>query len=73
MSFTYGAMTDMDGKERLELTEEEAFALLSLSMVSHERLDKASEQALKKLADYCRTYLRNHSSAVSACELGEAG
>lgn len=63
----------MDENERLELTEEEAFALLSLSMLSHGKMDKTSERALKKLADYCRTYLRHHSTAVSACELGEVG
>jgi len=41
----------------LTLTEEEAFALLSLAMTSPNRLDATSEKALRKLAEYCS----NHS------------
>ncbi len=37
----------------LQLTQEEAFALLSLCMTSPNKLDGLSEQALQKLAAYC--------------------
>ena len=48
--------------ERLQLTEEEAFALLSLCVMSEEQLDATSEQALRKLADYCRVHHSNRSN-----------
>ncbi len=41
-------------KSRLQLTEEEAFALLELAMTSPQKLTKVSEEAIHKLADYCR-------------------
>ncbi len=37
----------------LELTDEEAFALLELCMTSPEKLTNVSELALKKLAEFC--------------------
>ena len=37
----------------LTLTEEEAFALLAMCLTSPHGLDATSEQALRKLAEYC--------------------
>lgn len=37
----------------LELTEDEAFALLGMCLTSPQALDSVSEQALKKLAEFC--------------------
>ena len=37
----------------LQLTEEEAFALLSLCLTSTMQLDATSEKAVRKLAAYC--------------------
>jgi|GEM_PF-6008616 len=52
-------------QETLKLTEEEAYAILGLCLTSPQRLDKTSESALKKLADYCSSHgsanIRNHS------------
>ncbi len=48
----------------LQLNEEEAFALLGLSMMSPQTLDPTSEKALRKLAEFCkaRTAVRcNHN------------
>jgi len=63
----------MDENTRLDLTEEEAFALLTLSMLSEGKLDKTSERALNKLADYCRSKINCHHSTAKACEFTEAG
>lgn len=38
----------------LTLSEEEAFALLTMCLTSSLRLDVTSEKALKKLADFCK-------------------
>ena len=65
----------------LELTEEEAFALLGLCLTSPTGLDSTSERALRKLAEYCTEssnhqakiiHLEPHSFRV-ARELREAG
>jgi hypothetical protein len=40
--------------ERLNLKEEEAFALLELCMTSTQQLNATSELALRKLANYCK-------------------
>lgn len=40
------------GTPGLELTEEEAFALLAMCLTSPHGLDSTSEQALRKLAEY---------------------
>lgn len=37
----------------LELTEEEAFALLSLCITSPNGIDETSKKAILKLAEYC--------------------
>ena len=37
----------------LELTEEEAFALLGMCLTSPQAIDAVSEKALRKLAEYC--------------------
>jgi hypothetical protein len=54
----------------LELTEEEAIALLGLCMTSPTALDAISEKALRKLAEFCiansnhkSTYLEFKSQA----------
>lgn len=59
----------------LELTEEEAFALLALCMTSPQKLDATSEKAIKKLASFCtsRAIERRHYTKPAACELEEAG
>jgi len=60
---------------RLELTEEEAFALLSLAMTSPQKLDVTSEKAIKKLAIFCTSQRSgdcNHSTPLMR-ELDEAG
>jgi len=46
-------MTLRDNTQGLELTEDEAFALLGLCLTSPTKLDVTSEKALKKLAEYC--------------------
>jgi hypothetical protein len=38
----------------LDLTEEEAFALLSMCLLTSMKLDRTAELALKKLADFCK-------------------
>lgn len=46
---------DLEPKSNgLELTSEEAYSLLSLCLCSPVNLTDESEQALAKLADYCR-------------------
>lgn len=42
-------------KKGLELSEDEAFALLGLCMTSPDKLDNDAEQAMRKLADFCRS------------------
>jgi hypothetical protein len=44
--------------DRLQLTDDEAFALLSLCMLSEHELDALSERAIRKLADFCRSHGR---------------
>lgn len=67
----------LDGlrSERLQLTEEEALALLSLCMMSEEQLDVTSEKALKKLAAFCRNGKSRKSNykRQAGSELSEAG
>lgn len=61
--------------ERLQLTEEEALALLSLCVMSEEQLDATSEKALNKLAAFCRKGKSNKSNhnRLAGSELSEAG
>lgn len=69
---------NLDG---LELTEEEAFALLGLCLTSPTRLDATHERALRKLAEYCTkqcNYSLNYYSTqvadgLSGSELTKAG
>lgn len=59
---------------RLELTEDEAYALLSLAMTSGMKFDSESEKAVKKLAAFCKG--QHHScnhQPTNHCELDEAG
>ena len=65
----------MGHPERLELTEDEAYALLSLCITSDMALDGQSELALKKLAEFCKSHKnsnRNHIKPVIGgfCEAG---
>ncbi len=46
----------------LELSEEEAYALLSLCLTSPEPLDAVSQKALHKLASFCTGRDRIHSA-----------
>ncbi len=39
----------------LDLSEEEAFALLGLCMTSPNKLDATAEKAMRKLADFCKS------------------
>ncbi len=48
-----GAMTASIKQAGLDLTEEEALALLTMCLTSPHGFDKTSEKALKKLAEYC--------------------
>jgi hypothetical protein len=50
-------VTNVKSKE-LDLTEEEAFALLGLCITSPEKLDATAEQAMRKLASYCKSRVR---------------
>lgn len=71
-------MTSGELPEGLRLTEEEAFALLGLCLTSPTGLDKTSEKALRKLAEYC-TSRSNPKESISKHsfhlrpELGKAG
>lgn len=49
--------------EGLRLTEEEAYALLSLCLTSPNMLDQDSERALRKLADYCTSQCNSIKSS----------
>ncbi len=69
-------MANRDHPEGLQLTEEEAFALLGLCLTSPTGLDSVSEKALRKLADYCSSstcYSWKPTKYHLACELGKAG
>ena len=46
----------------LVLTEDEAFAILGLCLTSPQALNAVSEQAMKKLADYCSSHGREQDS-----------
>ena len=65
----------MGHPDRLELTEEEAYALLSLCMMSNLALDANSEHALQKLAEFCKSHKsaksnRTRSEIGGFCEAG---
>lgn len=49
----------------LQLTEEEAYALLGLCLTSPQRLDAVSERAMRKLADHCS---RSQIPSNHSCE-----
>ena len=70
-------MTTGNNPSGLKLTEEEAFALLGLCLTSPNGLDKVSERALRKLAEYCSSSSTHKSIASSVMhplrELGKAG
>ena len=42
--------------ERLELTEDEAYALLTLAMTAEIEMEPVAVQAVAKLAEYCKSY-----------------
>lgn len=65
----------MGQPDRLELTEDEAYALLSLCMTSDMALDPQSEQAMRKLAEFCKSHKNaksNHTKPMIGgfCEAG---
>lgn len=51
----------------LELTAEEAFAILDLCMTSPDKLDATAERAMHKLAEFCR----HRSATPGAFECNE--
>lgn len=52
-------------QEALRLTEDEAFAILSLCLTSPQKLDGISERALQKLADFCSSHgMANNSNHI---------
>lgn len=53
----------------LELTEEEAVALLGLCLTSPQRMDAVSEKALRKLAEFCIRN-SNHKESYPSIEIG---
>jgi hypothetical protein len=62
--------------EGLQLTEEEAFALLGLCLTSPTALDAISEKAVRKLAEYCSDstcFSFKPTSYHLTRELGQAG
>jgi hypothetical protein len=74
-------MTNGVAPDGLRLTEEEAYALLSLCLTSPNRLDATSEKAVRKLSAYCSTERNcvdsHHSTGPQrmhlSCELSKAG
>jgi predicted DNA-binding transcriptional regulator YafY len=52
----------------LELTEEEAFALLAMCLTSPHQLDATSEKALRKLAEYCISTGTNNDHIIALAE-----
>lgn len=70
-----GATKLMGHPDRLELTEDEAYSLLSLCLTSDLALDGQSERAVRKLADFCKSHKNansNHKLPTigSFCEAG---
>lgn len=62
--------------DRLELTEEEAFALLTLCIMSESKMDAESERAFQKLAEFCKKHKSsksNHTGPVGCELITEAG
>ncbi|HET6644338.1 MAG TPA: hypothetical protein VFG65_02455 [Fimbriimonadales bacterium] len=45
---------DYETEAQLSLSEDEAFALLSMCLLSNMTLDRDAEMALKKLAAFCK-------------------
>lgn len=65
----------MGTTDRLELTEDEAYALLGLCMTSQLTLDPQSRNALNKLASFCKSHINGrctHTKPVDE-ELEVAG
>jgi hypothetical protein len=63
----------MDHQITLTLTEEEALALLSVTMLSAAKLDPNAESALNKLAEYCRNHLAISGNATEIESLSQVG
>jgi hypothetical protein len=61
--------TGQNNPAGFKLTEEEAFALLAMCLTSPHQLDATSEQALRKLAEYCISS-SNHTN-INHLELSE--
>lgn len=60
----------MGQHDRLELTEDEAYALLSLCLTSDMTLDQQSELAMKKLAEFCKNYKKMPSNHIKPIASG---
>ncbi len=54
-----------------KLTEDEAFALLAMCLTSPHQLDATSEQALRKLAEYCISTSNHTNNNNHLIELSE--
>jgi len=51
--------------EGLQLSEEEAYSILTLCLTSPQGLDAVSEKALRKLAAYCSAKKNSSSNHIS--------
>lgn len=60
----------MGTPDRLELTEDEAYSLLSLCLTSELGLDAQSERAVRKLAEFCKAH-RNSKNDHRRSNLSE--
>lgn len=60
----------MGHNDRLELTEDEAYALLSLCLTSDMTLDHQSELAMQKLAEFCKNYKNIPSNNIKPIASG---
>ena len=59
-------MTSGESPEGLQLTEEEANALLAMCLTSPHAVDRIAETALRKLANYCvEKHSSNHHPAIA--------
>lgn len=72
---------DHEIQDGLQLSEEEAYAILTLCLTSPQALDATSEKAIRKLAAYCTAQRQAHShhkenadeNKVVKLELNRAG
>ena len=61
---------DYQPRATLNLTEDEAFSILAMCMLTNMKLDMESERALRKLADFCKSsQYFPHSAQADASQL----